>query len=183
MVLKQTFIVGVAVWSTAALALGCAQNCPDIKCPTAEPAPVTEPAGNEALDSPKPPLAYTKKLEGIDDMAQAVERVTSALSAQGFGVVTDMDVQAIMKKKLGTEMGPYRILGVCNPKLAHQAIEREKTMGLLLPCKVVVYQTEDGSFTVSFARPKTVFTLIDDPRLAALADQVDELIRAAYDAL
>ncbi len=128
-------------------------------------------------------LDYTKKLNGVASMEQAVEQVTTALKARGFGVVTDMDVQAIMKAKLGEEMKSYRILGACNPKLAFRAISGDQVMGLLLPCKVIVYQGEDGLYNVSFARPQTVFSLVNDPALAEIAAEVDGLIRAAYESL
>ena len=151
--------------------IGCSRNQAEVRCP--------EEAENAAVEK----LDYTKSLEGITTIEDAVNKVTTALSAQGFGVVTDMDVQAIMKKKLGKEMRPYRILGACNPKLAHQAIEQENTMGLLLPCKVILYQTADDQFWVSFARPSAVFQLVQNPSLAPIAGEVDTLIRQVFESL
>ena len=127
-------------------------------------------------------LAYTKKLTGIDNIQHAVDKVTAALATQGFGVVSDMDVTATMKKKLGADMTPYRILGACNPKLAFRALEKDKAIGLLLPCKVTVYQDEED-FVVSFARPQAMFSLMGDPELTAMAVEVDNLFHAAFDAI
>lgn len=140
------------------------------------------PGANNARAT-RPPLGYTKKLAGVADIKEALAKVTAALKVQGFGVITHIDVQATMKKKLGVAMKPYWILGACNPKLAHKALEADKTLGLLLPCKVIVYQDSAGTFVVSFARPKTIFTLVADPRLAPIADEVDKRFRRALEAL
>ncbi len=128
-------------------------------------------------------LGYTKKLVGVTDIDTAVKKVQAALKTQGFGVITQINVQAVMKKKLGVDGKPYWILGACNPKLAHRAITADAFMGLLLPCKVIVFQAPDGSFLVSFAKPKKIFTLAKTPQLAGLAGQVDAKIKAAYDSL
>lgn len=161
----------------AILQIGCTKNQNQARCATDDrDTSESTAADGETLD-------YTKTLAGVGTIEEAVEKVTGALSSQGFGVVTDMNVQAIMKKKLDKEMRPYRILGACNPKLAYQAIEREITMGLLLPCKVIVYQNAEDEFLVSFARPGAVFQLIRDPSLAPLAEEVDILIRKTFDSL
>ena len=160
-----------------ALQPGCTKSQTPVRCPAdVQNAPAPKGPVTERLD-------YTKTLEGATTIEEAVEKVAAALSDQGFGIVTDMNVQAIMKKKLGKEMRPYRILGACNPELAYQAIEQERAMGLLLPCKVIVYQSDDDKFLVSFARPISVFQLIRNPSLAPIAEQVDGLIRKAFDSL
>ncbi|MFH2008707.1 MAG: DUF302 domain-containing protein [bacterium] len=128
-------------------------------------------------------LGYTKKLVGVTDIDTALTKVKTALKAQGFGVITQINVQAVMKKKLGVDGKPYWILGACNPKLAHKAITADAFLGLLLPCKVIVFQAPDGSFLVSFAKPKKMFTLAKTPQLADLANQVDAKIKAAHDSL
>ena len=128
-------------------------------------------------------LGYTKKLVGVKDIDAAVAMVTAALKAKGFGVITRINVQAVMKKKLGVEGKPYWILGACNPKLAHKALSADRFMGLLLPCKVIVFQADDGSFLVSIARPKAMFALVNNPQMAELASQVDARMKAVYDAL
>ena len=104
----------------------------------------------------------------------ALERTTQALQQQGFGVLTDIDVAATMKKKLNVDMPPYRILGACNPPLAHRAISADPQIGLLLPCNVVVRQDQTGKVRVEFMDPNAVLELVDKPDVTALATEVRE---------
>jgi uncharacterized protein (DUF302 family) len=106
------------------------------------------------------------------DPATAVQRVTEALSKEGFGVLTEIDVSATMKKKLNLDLPPYKILGACNPHLASQAIAAEPEIGALLPCNVVVRQDAAGSTRVEFMDPDAVLTLVDRPEVSSLAAQV-----------
>ena len=115
--------------------------------------------------------------------ADAVESVTRALQGEGFGVLTDIDVAATMKKKLDLDMPPYRILGACNPSLAHRAIEAEPSIGLLLPCNVVVRQDGSGDVHVEFMDPNAVLDLVGKPGIFQLAGEVRQKLEKALAAL
>jgi len=114
---------------------------------------------------------------------EAIEKVTGELAKEGFGVLTVIDVQATLKAKLDKDMRPYRILGACNPVLAHQAITAVPDIGLLLPCNVLVREDDDGRVHVEFMDPGAVLGLVDDVRVDPLAGQVRQKLELVLAAL
>lgn len=114
---------------------------------------------------------------------QAIEAVTQALAKEGFGVLTDIDVAATLKKKLGLERPPYRILGACNPQLASRALEAEPQIGALLPCNVVVRQDAQGKTLVEFMDPDAVLGLVGRPEIAPIAAEVKARLTRVLQAL
>jgi uncharacterized protein (DUF302 family) len=114
---------------------------------------------------------------------EAVERVTEELAKEGFGILTVIDVQATLKKKLDVDMPGYRILGACNPGLAHQAISAVPDIGLLLPCNVLVREDEEGQVHVGFMDPGAVLGLVEDSRVDPLAGQVKQKLETVLAAL
>jgi uncharacterized protein (DUF302 family) len=114
--------------------------------------------------------------------AEAVARVREALKAQGFGVLTEIDVQATLRDKLGQEMEDYLILGACNPPLAHQALDADRRIGLLLPCNVVV-RTAGDQTVIEALNPQVMVEVAGQPSLKLVADEATSRIRAALDSL
>ena len=114
---------------------------------------------------------------------EAISRVTEALGKEGFGVLTEIDVGATLKKKLGVEFRPYRILGACNPQFAYQALQEEDKIGTMLPCNVVVQRRADGVVEVSAIDPVASMTAIDNPALGGIAGQVRARLKRVIDSL
>lgn len=125
--------------------------------------------------------AFSTKVScGFD---KAVDQVAEELQKEGFGVLTEIDVKAVMKKKLDIDKRPYKILGACNPVLANQALTAEPDIGLLLPCNVVVREDEDGTVSVSFMDPEAVLDLVDRDDIASLAKEVKARLERVKDSL
>ena len=115
---------------------------------------------------------------------QAVERTRAALAAEGFGVLSEIDVRAVLKKKLDVDFRPYVILGACNPPLAYRAFSTEPNIGLLLPCNVVVYQGDDSASSVVAAiDPEVSLSRVGNPELAPVAAEVKSRLRRVLDAV
>ncbi len=114
---------------------------------------------------------------------QTLAKTREALQGQGFGILSEIDVRAKMKEKLGVEFRPYVILGACNPPLAHQALSAEPNLGLLLPCNVIVYQVDKERTRVMAMDPVAALNLVGNPEVEKVARQVRELLDKAMKAL
>jgi len=114
--------------------------------------------------------AITRKTHG--DFDAVIGRVKEALKSEGFGVLTEIDVAATLKAKIGKDFRPYRILGACNPNLAFEALKEEANIGVMLPCNVIVQRTDSGEVEVSSIDPATAMQAVGNPRLSAVASQV-----------
>lgn len=113
----------------------------------------------------------------------AINKVTEALQTEGFGVLTDIDVKATMKKKLDLDFRPYRILGACNPRLAHKALTAEDKIGTMLPCNVIVHERDDGKIEVAAVDPVASMAAVDNPALKHLAASVRASLERVLDEL
>jgi len=113
----------------------------------------------------------------------AIIKATAALKEEGFGVLTEIDVKATLKKKLDADFRRYIILGACNPKLAYQALQNEMEIGLLLPCNVIVYETDEGQSTVSIVDPISMMGVVESDALQVVADQATEKLTRVAEAL
>ena len=122
-------------------------------------------------------MAYYFSTMLTASFADAVARTVDALRAEGFGVITEVDVQKTLQEKIGVTFRKYRILGACNPKLAHEALELEDKIGTMLPCNVVVQELADGTVEVAAIDPVASMQAIDNPRLKQAAAQVAEKLK------
>lgn len=124
---------------------------------------------------------FSKTLETSFD--EAVSRATEALRREGFGVLTEIDVQEALKQKLGVDFRRYRILGACNPKMAYQALQAEDKIGTMLPCNVIVQETGAGTVEVSAVDPVASMQAVDNQKLRAVAESVRGQLRGIVETL
>lgn len=127
-------------------------------------------------------MSYTRTITIDMPHDKAVKVVREAFAEQGFGVITEIDMAATLKAKIGEEMDPYVILGACNPQLAHRAVQADSSIGALLPCNVVV-RTEGGSTIVDALDPAVMSQMSDDADLGEVADEAGRRIDAALEAV
>ena len=127
--------------------------------------------------------AYGLRTEVDLPYGQAVEKVTAALKEEGFGVLTTIDVKETLKKKLDADFRRYVILGACNPPLAHRALQAEPEIGLLLPCNVVVYETEADRSAVAAMAPLAALGIVGNPELHKVAKDADARLRRVISSL
>jgi uncharacterized protein (DUF302 family) len=125
---------------------------------------------------------YFSKTLGLS-FDDAIDRVTQELKKEGFGVLTDIDVRATMKKKLDVDMRKYRILGACNPPFAHQALQAEDKIGTMLPCNVIVQELAPGVVEVAAIDPVASMAAVDNPQLGAIGMQVRAKLRRVVESL
>lgn len=124
---------------------------------------------------------YTLRYTVDGEFDETVDAVVEALGEDGFGVLCDIDVQATLQEKLDEDFREYRILGACNPPLAHEAMSEEVELGALLPCNVVVYARDDGQVGVSAVDPGVLLSVVDNPDLDPVAEEVSDRLAAAIE--
>ena len=134
-------------------------------------------------DLPEKSMSYYLSRTVTAAFDEVVQRVTAALKGEGFGVLTDIDVQATLKVKLGADMPPYRILGACNPSFAHQALQIEDKLGVLLPCNVIVRDAGAGRTEVAAIDPVASMDRTGNPKLATVAEEVRVRLQRAVEHL
>ena len=133
-----------------------------------------------ALDSQQLKYGYSRTLDAT--YAEAVRRAREALKAEGFGVLCEIDIKEKLKEKLGIDFRNYVILGACNPTLAHQTLQEELNIGLLLPCNVIVYE-QDGRSVVAAVDAAKMLSVVGNPKLESTAEQVNEKLHRVIDRL
>ncbi len=116
------------------------------------------------------------------DYESALEKVTEELKKEGFGVLTEIDVQATLKKKLNVDFKKYKILGACNPPIAHKALEMEEELGLLLPCNVIVYEKE-GKTVVSIFNPMIMTNILENDEMKPVAEEIQNRLKRVLEAI
>src|SRR6266498_5061323 len=163
---------------------GCGSACPRTatpRCPRSRWRRCSSPSPKPA-DDQEGHMDYGITIRMPAPFAEAAARVRDALRAQGFGVLTEIDVQATLRDKLGEEMEEYLILGACNPALAHRALAADRRIGLLLPCNVVV-RAEAGETVIEAVDPQTMVAVTGQRSLQPVADEAAARLRTALDSL
>ena len=117
------------------------------------------------------------------DFDDALAKIPEALKAEGFGVLTEIDVKATLKKKIDVDFRRYRILGACNPPFAHKALQHSLDVGMLMPCNIIVYETDDGKTVVSAVDPMQTMAAQGDPEMQPLAEAVQQKLQRVIDSL
>lgn len=124
---------------------------------------------------------YSKIVEY--DFEDAIDKVSEGLKKEGFGVLTEIDVQSTLKNKIDVDFRPYRILGACNPHFAHQALKAEDKIGVFLPCNVIVQQNIQGKIEVSAVSPIASMISVDSPELSGIASEVENKLKSVIESL
>ncbi|WP_435344911.1 DUF302 domain-containing protein [Haloarchaeobius sp. HRN-SO-5] len=124
-------------------------------------------------------MEYTIPVSVTADFDDVVDTTVAALEDEGFGILCDIDVQATFEKKIDADFQQYRILGACNPPLAHEGLTEEVELGALLPCNVVVYETDDGEVVVSAVDPERLVGITDNPALESIGSEVHDRFERA----
>ena len=121
---------------------------------------------------------YNSKILQDAGFEEVIEKVTAALKQEGFGVLTEIDVKETLKKKLDVDFRPYRILGACNPPFAHKALLAENKIGTMLPCNVVVQETENGEIEITAVDPVASMSAVNNPELAGIAGEIQRKLKS-----
>jgi len=128
-------------------------------------------------------MSYSFSKKVVLSYEKTIEKVTEELKKEGFGVLTEIDVKETLKKKLNVDFKKYKILGACNPPYAHQALQNEEQIGLMLPCNVIVYETDDGQTVVAAIDPVASMQAVHNPKLEKIAVEVQSKLKKVIDSV
>ena len=134
------------------------------------------------MKSSELPYGFTRKLEGVS-FETAIEKATAALKAEGFGILTSIDVKETFQKKLGKDFRRYVILGACNPQIAYQALSEDLGIGLLLPCNVCVYEENKHQIVVQIVSPRAMFAAVERPDLEPMVQEAESRLRRVSESI
>jgi uncharacterized protein (DUF302 family) len=127
-------------------------------------------------------MSYYFSKKSVLGFEEAIQKVTEALKSEGFGILTEIDVREILKKKLDVDFRPYRILGACNPPFAYKALQTEDKVGIMLPCNVIIQEKENG-VEIAAVDPVASMQAIDNPKLGEIADEIQKRLHKVIDSL